>query len=178
MLLDETNDDIDFVRVGIVIVGDVGVGKSCLIKKFCSEKFVTTHAPTIGVDYGSKSASVNSMDTKIDFFDLSGDPDHFDVRIEFYKNNVNGILFVFDVTNEKSFESLGMWFEEADNYGISSETVKIVIGNKIDLYPREVTEQQGKSFANRQKATYFETSAKTGARVDEGFQFILRKTCK
>ncbi len=77
MLVDETNDDLDFIRVRIVIVGDVGVGKSCLIKKFCSEKFVTTHAPTIGVDYGSKSASVtrsdgNSIDTKIDFFDLSG----------------------------------------------------------------------------------------------------------
>ncbi len=72
----------------------------------------------------------------------AGDPDYFDVRIEFYKNKVNGILFVFDVTNEKSFESLGMWFEEADKYGISSETVKIVVGNKIDLYPREVTEQQ------------------------------------
>ncbi len=78
MWLDETKHNLDFFRVRIVIVGDVGVGKSCLIKKFCdSEKFVTTHAPTIGVDYGSKSVSVtrsdgNSLDTKIDFFDLSG----------------------------------------------------------------------------------------------------------
>ena len=78
MWLDETKHNLDFFRVRIVIVGDVGVGKSCLIKKFCdSEKFVTTHAPTIGVDYGSKSASVtrsdgNSLDTMIDFFDLSG----------------------------------------------------------------------------------------------------------
>jgi small GTP-binding protein len=108
----------------------------------------------------------------------TGDPDYFDVRVEFYKNNINGILFVFDVTNDKSFESLVTWLEEADKYGISSETVKVVIGNKIDLYPREVTEQQGNSFANRHKATYFETSAKTGASVEEGFQFILHKTCK
>jgi len=64
------------------------------------------------------------------------------VRNEFYKNNVNAILFVFDVTNEKTFESLVMWLDEADKYGMSSETIKVVIGNKIDLYPREVMEQQ------------------------------------
>lgn len=64
-------------RVRIVSVGDVGVGKSCLIKKYCEpDKFVKTHLPTIGVDYGSKkSASVARNDGKIvdiDFFDLSG----------------------------------------------------------------------------------------------------------
>ena len=64
------------------------------------------------------------------------------MRNEFYKNNVNAILFVFDVTNEKTFESLVMWLDEADKYGMSSETIKVVIGNKIDLYPREVTDQQ------------------------------------
>ena len=64
------------------------------------------------------------------------------MRNEFYKNNVNAILFVFDVTNEKTFESLVMWLDEADKYGMSSETIKVVIGNKIDLYPREVMEQQ------------------------------------
>jgi len=103
-----------------------------------------------------------------------------------------------------------MWLDEAEKYGLSSSSeesaMRVIVGNKIDLYPREVTEQQvnsiienekicsillhypltkicymllflkGKSFASRCSATYFETSAKTGASIDEMFQFILNKT--
>lgn len=68
--LDTNDDQINPIRVRIIAVGDVGVGKSCLIKKYCEpDKFVKTHSPTIGVDYGVKSASVH---VRIDFFDLSG----------------------------------------------------------------------------------------------------------
>ena len=76
-LIDTIDDHINSIRVRIVTVGDVGVGKSCLIKKYCEpDKFVKAHTPTIGVDYGVKSASVQRkdkvVDVRIDFFDLSG----------------------------------------------------------------------------------------------------------
>ena len=75
--IDATCDQLDSIRVRIVSVGDIGVGKSCLIKKYCEpDKFVKTHVPTVGVDYGSKLASATrtekSLDKRIDFFDLSG----------------------------------------------------------------------------------------------------------
>jgi GTPase SAR1 family protein len=86
---------------------------------------------------------------------LLGDGDYFEVRNEFYKN-VDAILFVFDVTNEKSFESLAMWLDEAKKHGLSSSseegcTIKVVVGNKIHLYPREVTEQQASSKIETQR---------------------------
>ena len=73
-LIDTIDDHINSIRVRIVTVGDVGVGKSCLIKKYCEpDKFVKAQTPTIGVDYGVKSASVKrNVDVRIDFFDLSG----------------------------------------------------------------------------------------------------------
>lgn len=77
--LDTNDDQINPIRIRIIAVGDVVVGKSCLIKKYCEpDKFVKTHSPTIGVDYGVKSATVQRKDDKvvvdvrIDFFDLSG----------------------------------------------------------------------------------------------------------
>jgi len=73
---------------------------------------------------------------------FAGDPDYYEVRNEFYKN-ADGVLLMFDVTHKTSFESLGNWLGEAAKFGLSSESAAIVVvGNKIDQYPREVTEQE------------------------------------
>ena len=123
------------------------MGKSCLIKKYCEPtRFVSSYIPTVGVDYGVKAVSSKknekTLDIKIDFYDLSGDQDYYNVRNEFYKS-ADGVLLVFDVTSKKSFESLSKWLDEALKFGLSSESSTIVVvGNKIDKHPREVTEQE------------------------------------
>jgi DnaJ family protein C protein 27 len=78
----------------------------------------------------------------------TGDPEYSDVRNEFYKN-VDGALLTFDVTSKRSFESLGSWLKEANRYGLSSDTTTtmLVVGNKIDHRPREVTEQEVRELA-------------------------------
>ncbi|KAL7539576.1 hypothetical protein ACHAWF_006449 [Thalassiosira exigua] len=195
-------------RVKIIAIGDRLAGKTCLIKRFCEPKrFSAEHVPTIGelstgawkeakhpnahfvpfresgVDYGVKKTSTRMsdgkvLDIKIDFFDLSGDPDYYDVRNEFYKK-VDTVLLLFDLGNKKSFCSLGSWLEEAEKFGVSAESsTLVVVGNKLDKHPREVTELQGTNFAVENNATYFETSAKTGACVDDMFEYVLQEMCK
>jgi len=84
----------------------------------------------------------SSTDIKIDFFDLSGDAAYSEVRNEFY-SNVDGVLLVFDVTSRQSFESLDSWINELRKYGISTEnTTLVLVGNKVDKYPREVKDQE------------------------------------
>lgn len=101
---------------------------------------------------GGKNSCLSSFD--IDFCSCSrtnqrsGDPEYSDVRNEFYKN-VDGAMLTFDVTCKRSFESLGSWLKEASGYGLSSDftMTMLVVGNKIDHRPREVTEQEVRTLA-------------------------------
>ncbi|KAL3806580.1 LOW QUALITY PROTEIN: hypothetical protein ACHAXA_003407 [Cyclostephanos tholiformis] len=173
-----TTESLDPIRVRIISLGDVGTGKSCLIKRYCESRFTSKSIPMIGIDYGTpltsrKMNDGRQLEVKMDFFDLS------DVRNEFYKN-VNGALVTFDITSNRSFESLGKWLREASRYGLSSDTMTtmLVVGNKIDHHLCEVTEQEGVAFSIQNNATYFETSAKTGMGIDDMFEYLLRElTC-
>lgn len=72
-------------RIKIISMGAGACGKSCLIKRFCEERFVTKYIATIGVDYGVKPVTVDGIDVRVNFWDLSGHPEFFEVRNEFYK---------------------------------------------------------------------------------------------
>lgn len=78
------------LRLKIVSLGDSGVGKSCLIKRYCENKFVARYIATIGVDYGVKPATVGDTEARVNFFDLSGIDAYADIRSEFYKDS-NGV---------------------------------------------------------------------------------------
>lgn len=168
------------MRVRIIILGDAGTGKSCLIKRYCeTSRFAgTKYTPTVGVDYGTKMSTVNDNMVKIDFFDLSGDSNYKEVRNEFY-TNVDGVILTFDVTSKRSFESLQTtWQEEVREYGLttpSTMTTVIVVGTKIDSRPREVLEQEGLVFSIQNNVPYFETSAKTGEGVEVLFEYMLQE---
>ena len=114
-------------------MGDEGVGKSCLIKRYCEEKFVSKYISTIGVDFGVKPVKLGGQSVRVNFWDLSGREEFFDVRNEFYKDT-QGALLVFDVANRESFESLGSWLAEAKKFGLGAKgaTPVIVVGNKVD----------------------------------------------
>jgi len=76
----------DVVRVKVISMGEAGVGKSCIIKRYCEEQFVTRYISTIGVDYGVKAVTVDGVEAKVNFWDLAGHPEFFEVRNEFYKD--------------------------------------------------------------------------------------------
>ncbi|KAL7472934.1 hypothetical protein ACHAXS_013314 [Conticribra weissflogii] len=166
-------------RIKIISIGNTKVGKSCLIKKYCEKnRFVSNYIPTIGVDYGVKATTRKvdggrESEVKIDFFDFSGDSNYSEVRNEFY-DNVDGVILMFDVTNKESFTALRSWLKEARKHGVSHNSAAIaVVGNKIDQYPRVVTEKDGKLFATENSAAYFETSAKTVATIDDLFDYLI-----
>ena len=79
-------------RIKIISMGSGGSGKSCLIKRYCEERFVSKYIATIGVDYGVKPATVDGVEVRVNFWDLSGHPEFFEVRNEFYKDAQGAIL--------------------------------------------------------------------------------------
>lgn len=164
-------------RLKIVSMGDASVGKSCIIKRYCEERFISKYISTIGLDYGVKRVSFPewgppATDLRINFWDLSGHPDFFEVRNEFYKDS-QGILLVFDVGNRKSFESLDSWLEEAQRYG-AKDLALVLCANKCDAPKRVVSEKEAKSWATAHSCTYWETSASSGENVKPMFESLFR----
>ena len=83
-------------------MGDEGVGKSCLIKRYCEEKFVSKYISTIGVDFGVKPVKLGGQSVRVNFWDLAGGDEYFEIRNEFYKD-CNCALLVYDVNERASF---------------------------------------------------------------------------
>lgn len=164
-------------RIKVLSIGSAGSGKSCLIKRYCEERFVAKYIATIGVDYGVKLIKIDhSGEFRVNFWDLSGHPDFFEVRNEFYKDT-QGCLLVYDVTNRESFEQCDAWLVEATKYGANYIEIPIALcANKTDK-TREVvvSEDEGKKWAKSKGITYFETSALSGSNVPEMFNFLFRE---
>jgi len=165
------------LRIKILSLGPENVGKSCLIKRYSEERFVSRYIPTIGIDYGVKKVVVDGRDVKVNFWDLSGSQEFFEVRNEFYKDG-QGALLVFDTNNAKSFQCLPGWVKEAAKYGAGPDMITFVVGNKTDIKKREVDERQAKQWAAAQGFAYYEVSANTGEGVTELFESLFKEVLR
>ncbi|XXQ37957.1 Ras family [Plasmodiophora brassicae] len=152
-------------------MGDGAVGKSCLIKRYCEKKFVSRYITTIGVDYGVKVVKFRGKEISINFWDLAGHPEFFDIRNEFYKDT-QAALLVFDVGSRASFGKLDAWLHESVQFGGKIRSI-VVCGNKVDLPGRAVPRDEAESWAASRGYKYFETSAKSGDNVDAVFECLF-----
>jgi DnaJ homolog subfamily C member 27 len=160
-------------RIKVLSVGSGGCGKSCLVKRYCEERFISKYIATIGVDYGVKPVDLDGMNIRVNFWDLSGHQEFFEIRNEFYKD-AQGIILVYDVSVRESFEALDNWLAEATKFGANVRNIPIVLcANKVDKR-RLVSEEEGRQYAAAKHFTYFETSASSGANVNEAFEYIFR----
>ena len=159
------------MRMKIISFGSEGVGKSCLIKRFCEDKYVSKYISTIGVDFGVKPVKVSGQSVRVNFFDCAGGAEYFEIRNEFYKDASGGLL-VFDVSNRESFEALGDWLTEANSHG-ANDPVLVVSANKADCDRRAVSEAEGRQWAASRGLAYFETSAKDGNNVTLMFEALF-----
>jgi len=135
-------------RIKVISMGDQAVGKSCLIKRYCEDKFVQKYIPTIGVDFGVKPVRMGDFELRVNFWDLAGSDDYLEVRNEFYKD-AQGCLLIFDVTNRGTFEALPRWLEEAKEYGAENMVI-FVAATKADNPTRKVSEKEGRDWAASQ----------------------------
>ena len=161
------------LSIKLISVGDVEVGKSCLIKRYCEGSFVSDYITTIGIDYGVKKVPFNDTLVNINIFDLSGDDDYKAVRTEYYKDSM-GVLMVYDVNIKATFDSLPKWEKEAEKYGLDlSKCVVLVLGNKTDIKKKEVKTDTAKEWAKGRGYKFFEGSAKSGQNVNEAFKYLF-----
>ena len=160
-------------RLKVISLGEPAVGKSCLIKRYCEDKFVSKHVATIGIDFGVKPVALSGHGVvRINFFDFAGGPEYFEVRNEFYKD-ASGAILVFDVASKSTLDALDRWLHEAEECGMQRPAM-VLCGNKADGKKREVSEADARRWAGSHGGmAYFETSAKEGDNVHKMFEKLV-----
>ncbi|WFD33799.1 GTP-binding protein [Malassezia cuniculi] len=149
--------------VKLLLIGDSGVGKSCLLLRFCDDAWTPSFITTIGIDFKIRTIEVDGKR-----WDTAGQERFRTITTAYYRGAM-GILLVFDVTDEKSFNNIRNWHKDVEQH--ASEGVrKILVGNKSDWEEkRVVSTEQAQALADELGLTYIETSAKSSANVDEAF---------
>ncbi|WKX99842.1 hypothetical protein Q1695_014597 [Nippostrongylus brasiliensis] len=155
----------------VIIVGDAGVGKTCLSFRFCCGRFPEHTEATIGVDFRERSCVIERELLKVQLWDTAGQERYRHSIVAHYYRNVNAVVFVYDVTCPASFASLRTWISECEKNGLSadSDVPRILIGNKCDLKSPNTTRvdtDAAQVFADRNNMALFETSAKADSEAD------------
>ena len=151
----------------VVVVGDSGVGKTCLLIRFIRDLWDEDSQPTLGVEFMTKIVQTEKHRIQLQLWDTAGQELFRSVTRGYYRGSA-GALLVFDLTNRDSFENINRWLQDVKDVA-RSDVVTLLIGNKSDLCDspekRQVTKEEAEEFAKQHNMQYFETSAKTGNQI-------------
>lgn len=155
--------------VKLLLLGDSAVGKSSLLVRLCDGKFDSNFVLTIGVDFKLKMIPErNGRRLKLQVWDTAGQ-ERFRTITPAYYRAAMGVVITYDVTDQSSFDHVEFWVTQLDQHG-DTRVQRILVGNKSDLEDcRKVSREDGEALAARFNMKFFETSAKTGASVEEAF---------
>jgi len=151
----------------LLIVGESGVGKTCMLLQFADKRFEETFLSTIGVDFKVREIDVEGKKVKLQIWDSAGQERFRNITSSYYRN-CGGIIIVYDITKQDTFVKVTEWIEEVRKYVPSSPL--LLVGNKCDLVDkRQVSKEEAQDLAKRLGLVFLETSAKTAENIDESF---------
>jgi small GTP-binding protein len=175
----------------LIVVGDSGTGKSCLLHRFVEDAFPEDQTQTIGVEFGSKVVTLSGQKVKLQIWDTAGQERFRSVTRSYYRGAM-GALVVFDVTSRESYDHVPEWVRDARALA-APDLVVMLVGNKVDLVEssggvdgghvgdvggggavRQVPFLDSSALAQEQHAMLLEASARTGASVEEIFAMVAK----
>ncbi|KAG2149398.1 ras-related protein rab-1A-like protein, partial [Suillus clintonianus] len=123
----------------LLLIGDSGVGKSCLLLRFADDTYTESYISTIGVDFKIRTIELEGKTVKLQIWDTAEGQERFRTITSSYYRGAHGIIVVYDVTDNDTFTNVKQWLQEIDRY--ASEGVnKLLVGNKSDLTSKKVVE--------------------------------------
>lgn len=165
----------------ILVIGDVGVGKTSLIRRFTRGYFAENITSTVGVDLDSRILNIHGDKVKLQCWDTAGQEKYRSITQSYYRN-ADAVIMVFDLTNRGSFASIPQWLMDVQRY-TSKNAVKVLVGNKTDLKgaKRMVNSRSAANLAEFEDLLYIETSAKWDDNIETLFTELaeqLRENAK
>ncbi|KAK2496420.1 hypothetical protein MC885_002088 [Smutsia gigantea] len=172
----------------LLLIGDSGVGKTCLLCRFTDNEFHSSHISTIGVDFKMKTIEVDGIKVRIQIWDTAGQERYQTITKQYYRR-AQGIFLVYDISSERSYQHIMKWVSDVDEVGDAASlpgvgkghlrgegkyapegVQKILIGNKADEeQKRQVGREQGQQLAKEYGMDFYETSACTNLNIKESF---------
>ncbi len=122
----------------LLLIGDSGVGKSCLLLRFSDDTYTESYISTIGVDFKIRTIELDGKTVKLQIWDTAGQ-ERFRTITSSYYRGAHGIIVVYDVTDQETFNNIGHWLEEIKRYACDGVN-KLVVGNKCDLVSKRVVD--------------------------------------
>jgi len=157
-----------------ILVGDTGVGKSCLLYQFSGKRFEENTLTTVGVDFHPCMIKVNGKRVKLQIWDTAGQEKFRTITRSYYRG-VAGVILAYDITRRGSFEALRTWVEDIREQTANPNVSIMLVGCKNDLESkREVSIDEGRAFADSNGLLFMETSAKTAMNVESAFVEVAR----
>ena len=152
----------------VLLVGDLGVGKSAIVCRFNNDTFSPSFISTIGIEFAMRSVRVLDRTCKLQIWDTAGQ-ERFRTITRAYYRGAHGFILVYDVGDIKSFENLKHWLEQIREHADASRLDIVVAANKCDDSRVAVPTEEGEEFARTNGCVFFEVSAKTGSNIDAMF---------
>ncbi|XP_030639929.1 ras-related protein Rab-8A-like isoform X2 [Chanos chanos] len=157
----------------LLLIGDSGVGKTCVLFRFSEDSFNTSFISTIGIDFKIRTIDVDGKRIKLQIWDTAGQERFRTITTAYYRGAM-GIMLVYDITSEKSFDNIKNWIKNIEEHA-SADVVKMLLGNKCDMNSsRQVSVQRGEQLAAERGITFMETSAKADINVENAFVTLAR----
>ncbi|XP_033110086.1 ras-related protein Rab-10-like isoform X3 [Anneissia japonica] len=163
----------------IILVGDSFIGKSCIVAKFISEdsNVCDSRVPTVGIDFKIKTVELNGKKIKLQIWDTAGQERFHTITTSYYRGAM-GIMLVYDITQEKTFDNIAKWLRNIQEHA-NEDVEKMLLGNKCDMDDkRMVSKERGESIARENGIKFMETSAKTNINVETAFMTLAEDILK
>jgi Ras-related protein Rab-8A len=161
--------------LSFILIGDSTVGKTCFLTRYFKNSFNEIFVSTMGIDKEIKFVRIGDDSYKMTLWDTTGQ-ERFKSLPKKYYQNADGVLLLFDVTAEDTFNNVSNWMQDvkdnssktiSNENGKESDIALYLIGNKIDLPNRQVTKEQAQEQAKSLGMKYFEVSCKMNINVPE-----------
>ena len=158
----------------ICLLGDAGVGKTSLLTRFCDDSFKENYNNTIGVDFRLVTLKYNDIISKVHIWDTAGQERFRSLALNYICNS-HGFIFIYDVSDKKSFDNITSWIDLALDKNKQS-IINFLIGNKCDLEnQRKVSKEEAEQYAKEKNLCFFEASAKNDENVKKIFYYFTYK---
>ena len=161
----------------IVTLGDPGVGKTSIFRRFVEDNFDPNQLSTLGINLSTKILKIKNKELVLKLIDTGGQEKYRAIAASYFRR-ADVILFVFDLNNSGSFDSIQYWldFFEENNTGTNIKN-KFLIGNKNDL-EQKVDQDLIDKLTEKNNILYMSTSAKTKHQIEQLFEYIGGELCK
>ena len=169
-------DSSEPLTIKLLFLGDLHVGKSSFIHRYIEDKFTNDRMTTTDLDLKTADIIIEDKNIRVQLWDTAGQERYKSISKNLI-SRVQGILILFDITNENSFTNLNAWLKTIKDQ--DGKMPIIMVGNKCDLEEKRVVKKEdAKTFAKNEKMKYIETSCKTGENVKNTIDIFCKHIMK